>query len=351
MRMFQVCVCGQPLQCNEQATPKPAGSEVLLKVLAAGVCHSDLHLAEGFFDLGGGKKMSLQDRGMKLPVTLGHENVGEVAAVGPDAKGVKIGARMLADPWIGCGTCAACKRNEDNLCMAMRSLGVFSNGGYADYMMVPHPRYLFDIGDLPPERAAPLACSGVTTYGALKKVPTLKREPTVIIGAGGLGLMCLALHQKMEGHSAIVVDIDPAKRDAAKQAGAAAVVDGKAADAVGQIQKLTNGGAWAVIDLVGSSQSARLGYDSLTKGGKYIVVGLYGGDLTVSLPPIPMRALTIQGSYVGSISEMAELMELVRRTGLPPVPVATRPLEDVNAVMDDLRAGKIVGRVVLTPAA
>ena len=83
----------------------------------------------------------------------------------------------------------------------MRSLGVFSNGGYADYLMVPHPRYLFDIGDLPPERAAPLACSGVTTFGALKKVATLKSEPTVIIGAGGLGLMCLGLHQKMGGHS------------------------------------------------------------------------------------------------------------------------------------------------------
>ena len=168
MRMFQVCTCGQPLQFNETATPQPKGSEVLLKVLAAGVCHSDLHLADGYFDLGGGKKMSLQDRGMKLPVTLGHENVGEVVAVGPDAKGVKIGARMLADPWIGCGNCAACQRNEDNLCMAMRSLGVFINGGYADYMIVPHPRYLFDIGDLPPARAAPLACSGVTTFGALK---------------------------------------------------------------------------------------------------------------------------------------------------------------------------------------
>jgi propanol-preferring alcohol dehydrogenase len=276
MRMFQVCTCGQPLQLNETATPQPKGSEVLLKVLAAGVCHSDLHLADGYFDLGGGKKMSLQDRGMKLPVTLGHENVGEVVAVGPDAKGVKIGARMLADPWIGCGNCAACQRNEDNLCMAMRSLGVFINGGYADYMIVPHPRYLFDIGDLPPERAAPLACSGVTTFGALKKVPTLKREPTVIIGAGGLGLMCLSLHGKMDGHSAIVVDIDPAKREAAKKAGAVAVVDPKAADAIDQIKTLTNGGAWAVIDLVGSSQSARLGYDSLTKGGKYIIVGLYG---------------------------------------------------------------------------
>ena len=349
MRMFQVCTCGQPLQLNEAPTPQPAGTEVLLKVLAAGVCHSDLHLADGYFDLGGGNKMSLADRGMKLPVTLGHENVGEVIAVGPAVKDVKIGARMLVDPWIGCGNCAACRRDEDNLCMAMRSLGVFTNGGYADYMMVPHPRYLFDIGDLPADRAAPLACSGVTTFGALKKVTTLRRDPTVIIGAGGLGLMCLALHQKMDGHSAIVVDIDPAKREAAKLAGAAAVVDPKAPDAIDQIKKLTNGGAYAVVDLVGSSQSARLGYDSLVKGGKYVIVGLYGGDLTVSLPPIPMRALTIQGSYVGSVPEMGELMELVRRKGLPDVPVSTRPLEDVNAVHAELRAGKVVGRVVLTP--
>jgi D-arabinose 1-dehydrogenase-like Zn-dependent alcohol dehydrogenase len=351
--MFQVCVCGQPLQCKEAPTPQPKGTEVLLKMLAAGVCHSDLHLADGYFDLGGGKKLSLADRGMTLPVTLGHENVGEVIALGPEAKGVRIGQRMLADPWIGCGTCAACLRGDDNLCRTMRSLGVFTNGGYATHMIVPHPKYLFDIGDMPAARAAPLACSGVTTYGALKKVPTLKDEPTVIIGAGGLGLMCLALHQKMGGHSAIVVDVDPAKREAAKKAGAAHVVDGGAADATQQIMKLTKdgAGAWAVIDVVGSSASARVGYDSLVKGGKYIIVGLYGGDFMVSLPPIPMRALTIQGSYVGSQHEMKELMELVRAKGLPDVPVATRPLDDVNAVMDQLRAGKVVGRVVLTPAA
>jgi D-arabinose 1-dehydrogenase-like Zn-dependent alcohol dehydrogenase len=220
-------------------------------------------------------------------------------------------------------------------------------------MMVPHPRYLFGIGDLAPERAAPLACSGITTFSALKKVPTLKDEPTVIIGAGGLGLMCLGLHQKMGGHSAIVVDIDPAKRAAAKRAGAAAVVDGSASDAVQQIMNLTKdgAGAWAAIDLVGSSASARVGFDSLIKGGKYIIVGLYGGDFTVSLPPIPMRALTIQGSYLGSLPEMAEMMELVRRKGLPDVPVTTRRLDEVNAAHADLRAGKIVGRVVLTPAA
>ena len=350
MRSFQVCQCGAPLQLNEQPTPKPAGAEVLLKVLAAGVCHSDLHLSDGYFDLGGGKRLSIVDRGMKLPVTLGHENVGEVAAIGPDARGVKIGDRRLVDPWMGCGECGVCRRGDEQLCLKPGSIGVFRNGGYSDFLMVPHPRYLFDIGDMPPERAAPLACSGVTTYGALKKVgPTLATEPVVIIGAGGLGLMCIALHKAMGGHSAIVVDIDPKKREAAKTAGAHTVIDGGAADAVAQIIAATKGGAWAVIDLVGSSATARLGIDSLIKGGKLIIVGLYGGDITMSLPPFPMRAITVQGSYVGSLTETAELIELVRRTGLPPVPVATRPLTDVNAVLDDLRAGKVIGRVVLTP--
>jgi propanol-preferring alcohol dehydrogenase len=350
MRSFQVCQCGEPLVLREQATPQPAGTEVLLRVLAAGVCHSDLHLSDGYFDLGGGKKLSILDRGMKLPVTLGHENVGEVIAVGPDARGAKIGDRRLVDPWMGCGECSVCKRGDEQLCTKPSSIGVFRQGGYSTHLMVPHPRYLFDIGDIPPERAAPLACSGVTTYSALKKVgPTLTTEPTVIIGAGGLGLMCLSLHKAMGGHSAIVVDIDPAKRDAAKKAGAATVIDGAAADATKQVIAATNGGAWAVIDLVGSGATARLGIDSLIKGGKLIIVGLYGGEITMSLPPFPMRAITIQGSYTGSLTETAELIELVKRTGLPALPTETRPLEEVNAALSDLRTGKVIGRVVLTP--
>ncbi len=351
MRSFQICTCGEPLQCNEQPTPKPAGTEVLLKVLAAGVCHSDLHLSDGYFDLGGGKKLNIVDRGMKLPVTLGHENVGEVVAFGPDARGVKIGDRRLVYPWMGCGNCGVCKRGDEQLCIKPSSIGVFRPGGYSDHLMVPHPRYLFDIGDIPPERAAPLACSGVTTYSALKKVgSTLTTDPVVIVGAGGLGLMCLALHKAMGGHSAVVVDINVGKRDAAKKAGAVAVIDGGAPDAAKQVIAATGGGAWAVIDLVGSSSTAKIGIDSLIKGGGLILVGLYGGDITMSLPPFPMRAITIQGSYTGSLTETAELIELVKRTGLPPVPVATRRLDEVNAVLSELRAGKVIGRVVLTPA-
>jgi D-arabinose 1-dehydrogenase-like Zn-dependent alcohol dehydrogenase len=128
------------------------------------------------------------------------------------------------------------------------------------------------------------------------------------------------------------------------------VVDGSAADAAQQILKLTDGGAWAVIDYVGSSKTVQLGVDSVTKGGKVIVVGLFGGDITVSTPFFPLRAMGIQGSYVGSLPEMKELLALVRAQGLPPIPLRTRRLDDVGGVLDELRAGKVIGRVVLTPA-
>ena len=350
MKSYDVCECGAPLRLMERPTPKPAGTEILLKVIAAGVCHSDLHIWEGYYDLGGGKRLQLSDRGVKLPLTMGHENVGEVVAVGPDAVGVKIGDRRLVHPWLGCGECAVCRRGDEQLCRTAFSIGVFRSGGYADHLLVPHPRYLFDIGGVAPEKAAPLACSGITTYGALKKVgPRLQEEPVVIIGAGGLGLMCLSLHQKMGGRGAIVVDIDPVKREAARKSGAQAVIDGSAPDAAKQIIEATKGGVWAVIDFVGASRTVQLGLDSIVKGGKVIVVGLFGGDITVPTPSFPLRAMSIQGSYVGSLGEMAELLDLVRRKGAPDLPVATRPLAAVNDALNDLKAGKVIGRVVLMP--
>ena len=169
MHSYDVCECGAPLRLMERPTPKPTGTEVLLKVTAAGICHSDLHFWEGVYDLGGGKHMKLTDRGMKLPLTMGHETAGQVVALGPKAKGVKIGAKRLVYPWIGCGQCAVCKRGEENLCTKPGFVGVFRPGGYADHVIVPHPRYLLDYGSLKPEQAAPLACSGLTAYSALKK--------------------------------------------------------------------------------------------------------------------------------------------------------------------------------------
>jgi propanol-preferring alcohol dehydrogenase len=352
MKSYDVVEHGKPLQMIERPLRKPAGSEVLLRVLAAGVCHSDLHIWEGYYDLGGGHKLNLADRGMKLPLTMGHENVGEVVALGPDAAGVEVGERRLVFPWIGCGHCAVCQRDEEQLCLAPRSLGVFSPGGYSDHLLVPHPRYLLPIENLQPAQAAPYACSGLTTYSALKKVgDVMRREPIVIIGAGGLGHQCISILRAMGGKGAIVVDIDSRKREAAMLAGALAVVDPKAPDAVKQIQAAAGGGVWAAIDLVGASMTARLGVDCLIKGGKLVVVGLFGGDITLSLPLIPMRAMTVQGSYVGSLGELKELMELVRGNKIAPIPITTRPLEQANQALTDLRAGQLIGRAVLTPQA
>ena len=353
MRSFQVCRCGEPMQFAETATPKPTGSEVVLKVLAAGVCHSDLHIWEGFYDLGHGKKLLLQERGVKLPLTMGHENVGEVVAVGPRVRGVKVGDKRLVYPWIGCGSCGVCKRGDEQLCMAPRFLGVYRDGGYATHLMVPHPRYLVAYPKpMKPEQAAPLACSGLTAYGALKKLGSLvKSEPVVVFGAGGLGLICLSIIKAMKGKGAIAVDIDPVKREAAKRQGAIATVDPNAPDALAQIQKAAKGPVWAAVDFVGNAQTAQLGVDSLVKGGKLVVVGLFGGDITLSLPFVPIRAMTIQGSYTGSLQELNELIALVRKAPLPLVPTKTTSLDGAQRVISDIKAGKVIGRTVLTPAA
>src|SRR5437016_1894594 len=291
MKSFQVADFNAPLKEVDQPTPQPVGTQVLLRVKAAGVCHSDLHIWEGGYDLGNGKRMSLKDRGIPLPLTMGHETAGEVVASGPQAEGVKHGDVRLVYPWIGCGKCPVCAAGDEHLCAAPRCLGVYCDGGYADHIVVPHPRYLLDLEGLDPVTAAPYACSGVTTYSALRKVAhVLEREPILIIGAGGLGLMALSLLEAMGGKGAIVVDIDEHKRKAALDAGAVAAVDGKAPDARRQITQAAGAPVRAATDLVGSEQTISLGFDVLPKGGKLVVVGLFGGAAPWSLPLIPIKA-------------------------------------------------------------
>ena len=353
MRCYCVMQHGQPLEAVDRPVPQPQGTEVLVKVRAAGLCHTDLHLWEGHYDLGGGKKLALADRGIKPPLTLSHEIVGEVAAVGSQAQsdaGALAGRPVLIHPWIGCGECAACKRGEENICIKPQSLGVARPGGFAEYVLVPHPRYLVDVSGLDEAEAAPLACAGVTTYSALKKFGArIHESPVVIIGAGGLGLMAIEVLKALGGKGAVVVDIDPVKREAARAAGALAVIDAKASDAAQQIQAATDGGARAVLDLVGATPTVTLAVASCARGGHIVICGLMGGDITLSLPVIPMRPLTLQGSYVGTLDELRELVALVKRTGMKAIPVARRPLSEANAALQDLQAGRVVGRAILVP--
>jgi len=355
MKSFQVADFNAPLKEVDHPTPQPQGSQVLIKVKAAGVCHSDLHIWEGGYDLGHGRKpLSLKERGVSLPRTMGHETVGEILAFGPDVtaadKGdLKIGDVALAYPWLGCGKCETCLAGDENMCLKPASLGVYCDGGYADHMTVPHPKYLLDLKGLDPVTAAPYACSGVTTYSALKKVEFAFNTPIVIFGAGGLGLMALSLLKAMGGRGAIVVDIDARKRDAAEKAGALATVDGKAPDALAQLAGKAGGPIRAVIDLVGNAATTQLGFDCLSKGGKLVIVGLFGGGAPWALPLIPIKAITIQGSYVGNLRETQELLDLVRAKKIAPIPVTPMPLAKANEALVELQKGRLVGRAVLTP--
>jgi len=348
------CYCitqfSQPLDLLERQTPEPQGSEVLLKTRAAGVCHSDLHIWEGGYDLGHGKRLSLEARGIKLPLTMGHETVGTPVAMGPDVSGIEPHKNYLVYPWIGCGTCDVCLSGQENYCATPASLGIYKDGGYADHLLVPHSRYLLDIGTLDPATLAPHACSGLTTYSAINKLdPNIyTKQPVLILGAGGLGLMAIEILRAMGGHGAIVVDIDSLKLEAAKQAGALAVINGNDSDALEQILA-ANGGKplQAALDLVGSASSSELGFNALSKGGSLVIVGLFGGASPWPLAFIPMRAIRIQGSYTGSLPELKALLELVKAGKINPIPVTTHPLSQASEVLHALHEGQVVGRAVL----
>ncbi len=348
MRAWAVVESGKPLQEIERPTPEPTGTQVLVEVTHCGVCHSDLHIWDGYYDVGGGQKMSLKDRGVVLPLAMGHEIVGRVAKLGPDAKGVKVGDLRIVYPWVGCGVCAACTSEQDNMCLTPRSLGVFQNGGYGTHVVAPHPRHLIDPGSLDPAIAATYACSGITVYSAIRKVmPMPPDQPIVLIGAGGLGLNAIAVLQALGHRNIIVVDISEEKRQAALKAGASKVVDGSGEGVTKRIIDAAGGPVTAVIDLVNGTASARFAFDALTKGGKIVQVGLFGGELMLALPLMAMRALTVQGSYVGNPQDLRELVKLAQDGKLPPIPIQTVPQNQANDALMRLRDGKIVGRVVL----
>ncbi|MDP6346704.1 MAG: alcohol dehydrogenase catalytic domain-containing protein, partial [Alphaproteobacteria bacterium] len=225
MKSFKIADYGQPLEEIDDGTPAPEGEEVLVRITGCGVCHSDVHIWDGYFDLGGGNKADVS-RGHSLPFTLGHEIVGVVEAMGDGASGCQVGDAAVIYPWIGCGECAACQSGEENFCPKPRNLGVHKDGGYASHVVVPHGRYLYPYGDVPLELAATYACSGITAYGALKKVrEQAEGRHLLIIGAGGVGLAGLMIAQAMLRTEIIVADIDPAKLAAAKDAGADHVID------------------------------------------------------------------------------------------------------------------------------
>ena len=342
MISYQTTTPGAALVEVETETPQPQGTEVLIKTVACGVCHSDIHMHDGVFELGGGKQLEVGQEGM----VLGHEIFGKVIALGPDAEGAAIGDLRVVFPWIGCGECAACHRGDEQLCTPGRALGIAQHGGFADHVLVPHSRYLFDKGDVSDSLAATYACSGLTAYGALKKVGELQADDeVVIIGAGGVGSMAIQIAKAM-GIDPIVVDIDEGKLQTARDFGATRTFNSSDPQTAKAIRKAT-GGAYAALDFVGAEASVNYGLNCLRKGGMLVIIGLYGGALSMPIPFIPMNARIIQGSYVGSLQDMSELMTMVRDGKIAPIDIVERPLAEANAALADLKAGQVRGRQVL----
>lgn len=345
MRCEAVTAYGKPLERLDQPTPAPGPGEAVVKVVRCGVCHSDVHLHDGYFDMGGGNQL---DAGSPLPLVLGHEIEGEVVALGDGVSGPPVGTRVAVFPWIGCGQCAACKRGDQHHCANNRQLGVRVWGGFADYVLVPDAAALIPAGDLAPGVAGVAMCSGLTAFSALKKIrPADASEPIVLFGLGGVGLSGLALAKALFKNPIVAVDIDPAKREQALSRGASEAIDPSEKDALKSFVKRT-GGAVGAVDFVGAPQTFQGAMQVVRRGGTIVVVGLFGGSVNLALPMLPLKTQTIMGSYVGTLPEAKELIALLQAGKIDAPLMEMRPLAEANQALADLKAGKVMGRVVLT---
>jgi alcohol dehydrogenase, propanol-preferring len=358
MKAARIIEPNKPLQISEIEIPEPKENQVIVKVKAVGVCHSDLHLWEGGYDLGDGSFMKVTDRGVKYPVTPGHEIVGTIAKMGSAVSGYSEGDDVLVYPWIGEGTCPACTVGNENLCDSPKSLGVFQDGGYAEQVLVPHFKYLVKVSGIDLEPAASLACSGLTAYTAVKKANMNSPEYLVIIGAGGLGLMGIQIAKAITKAKVICVDLDDKKLDIAKKMGADFVINTNVIGSVttgsgNAVQKIIsicdNKGADSVIDFVNAPQTAKTGIAVLRKRGNLVLVGLFGGSVEISLVTIPLKAITIQGAYTGNYSDFVELTELAKKGKIKQIISERYSLDKSNEALENLKQRKIIGRAVINP--
>jgi propanol-preferring alcohol dehydrogenase len=355
MKGAQIIKTNQPLRVSELEQPKPNGNQVLLKVVASGVCHSDLHLWEGGYAGPKGVFMKVEDRGVKFPLIPGHEISGTVEAIGRNVSDVQIGDKVLVYPWLGEGSCPACVSGEQNLCDTPRTLGIYQNGGYAQFVLVPDSKFLIKLNNLEFDSASSLACSGLTAYNAIKKAKPIqgleKDHNIVIVGAGGLGLMGVQIAKAIHNSKITVIDVNDQKLAEAKKFGADNIINTKEKpDVVKEVKDLTNGsGTDVVIDFVNNNITSVNSFNMLRKRGKMIMVGLFGGSMDLNLPMIPLRGYTLTGAYTGTFSDLVELVNLASQGKVRTLIDKRFSLDQVNEALNDLKNGKIIGRAIINP--
>ena len=350
MKAARIVRVKEPLEIQTLETPKPRGSQVLIKVQSAGVCHSDIHLWEGGYDGPAGSFMKTTDRGVKYPLTPGHEVAGVIESMGEEVEGFTKNEKVLVFPWIGEGLCPACRIGEENLCDKPRSIGVYHDGGYAEYLLVPSYKYLIKLGDMDTDTSATLSCAALTAYGAVKNTHLRPADNVIIVGAGGLGLMAIQLAKAVTGARIISMDIDDEKLKVAKQNGADFTINSRNQDVTKSIMELTdNLGVDAVIDFVNASKTVETDMQILRRRARIVLVGLFGGALQLNLVTMPTRAYKIIGSYTGSLTDMIELVSLAKRGIIKPVVSNKFNLDQATEALTMLKEGKIVGRGIINP--
>jgi D-arabinose 1-dehydrogenase-like Zn-dependent alcohol dehydrogenase len=339
MRAMVVSAFGAAPELRELPDPVISDGDVLLKVMACGVCHTDLKVRDGLVP------------NTSPPIVLGHEAAGEVVAVGSGVTGIAVGDRGVPYGYETCGTCIECRCGRDSLCESLSGrLGFDDQGGQCELIRVPARLFLKIDPRVTFQQAAVTTCSMVTPYrGMVRRARVRVGETVVVVGAGGgLGLHAVQI-ARLVGATVIAIDSDTARTEAITQQGADHVVITDGNEFSNRVRSILGGrGADVIVDLVGSTASIGEGIEAVRNGGRVVVIGYRAGQLVqVGIPDLVFREIELYGCHWASIVDLIEVLDLVAQGALSPVISHAYPLEQAAAALDDLEGGRIFGRAAL----
>jgi propanol-preferring alcohol dehydrogenase len=331
---------GKSLKLEDVEIPKISDTEVLVKVKAAGICHTDLHFLDG----------TLAPWKGSLPLTLGHEVAGEIDSVGKKVTRFRKGERVVVNNGVSCGKCKYCKKGRENLCLELDQLGFTLDGGYAEYMKAPERTLLRLPKGASYETGALLPCGVASSYHALMDIAQLRKGETLLInGTGGLGSGAIQI-AKTAGAKVIAVDVIDEKLEMAKRLGADEAVNSKTQDLGDTVKRATEGrGVDVALELVGTSAAMRNALGTLGKTGRYVIVGYTKDMLEVAPLNLVILEAQIRGAVAYTMKDLQAVLRLVQRGKLKPVVARKFGLDEVSSALELLRQGSIAGRSIAVP--